>query len=215
MVCFNAALPQNRCDRNPRPRLEFPGIFELQACTVSAVRTPRVLGRQWRHWSACSRRDSTDWPRRHLSWHIALAEAGVIWKSPPAFRQKCQRTTVQTARVALTPEATVRRAPHGRHRVPQQPGASCLTSPRNCPHPQWVNFQSAPTSQSTRKSSQSGDVHIVRDGRPSGARRWAFDSGSTGSATARLRAAGTRPPSWRPRHESSRSPPVTARPLVV
>ena len=33
----------------------------------------------------------------------------------------------------------------------------------------------------------------VRDGRPSGARRWAFDSGSTRSATARPREAGTRP----------------------
>jgi len=33
----------------------------------------------------------------------------------------------------------------------------------------------------------------VRDGSPSGARRWAFDSGSTRSATARPRAAGTRP----------------------
>ena len=33
----------------------------------------------------------------------------------------------------------------------------------------------------------------VRDGRPSGARRWAFDSGSTRSATARPRRVGTRP----------------------
>ena len=33
----------------------------------------------------------------------------------------------------------------------------------------------------------------VRDGRPSGARRWAFDSGSTRSATARPCEAGTRP----------------------
>ena len=33
----------------------------------------------------------------------------------------------------------------------------------------------------------------VRDGSPTGARRWAFDSGSTRSATARPRAAGARP----------------------
>ena len=38
----------------------------------------------------------------------------------------------------------------------------------------------------------------VRDGSPTGARRWAFDSGSTRSATARPRAAGTRPDPRRP-----------------
>ena len=38
----------------------------------------------------------------------------------------------------------------------------------------------------------------MRDGSPSGARRWAFDSGSTRSATARPRAAGTRPGPSRP-----------------
>jgi len=38
----------------------------------------------------------------------------------------------------------------------------------------------------------------VRDGSPSGSTRWAFDSGSTRSATARPRAAGTRPGPQRP-----------------
>ena len=38
----------------------------------------------------------------------------------------------------------------------------------------------------------------VRDGNPSGSTRWAFDSGSTRSATARPRAAGTRPGPQRP-----------------
>ena len=43
----------------------------------------------------------------------------------------------------------------------------------------------------------------VRDGSPTGARRWAFDSGSTRSATARPRTAGTRPGPQRPGISSS------------
>lgn len=49
-----------------------------------------------------------------------------------------------------------------------------------------------PVSPSTTMTSQSGGVHIVRDGSPSGARR-RYPGDSTRSATARPRAAGRRP----------------------
>ena len=44
-----------------------------------------------------------------------------------------------------------------------------------------------------RDSAGNAGLTMLRDGSPTGARRWAFDSGSTRSATARPRAAGTRP----------------------
>ncbi len=59
-------------------------------------------------------------------------------------------------------------------------------------------------------SAGNAGLTVLREGwQPEGARRWAFDSGSTRSATARPRAAGTRPPTACPRSWSSQPPRTT------
>ena len=92
-----------------------------------------------------------------------------IWPAPHRAQRPASRSVRQAGLVHAQREGTRARAPRTR-----EIAAACFSRHRR------------------------PDRIRVRDGSPSGSTRWAFDSGSTRSATARPRAAGTRPGPQRP-----------------
>ncbi len=127
----------------------------------------------------CGRRDT-----KRSDWRGG--RAGPITSRHSAARHRAWRVTG----VTIWPACSERSAAQRTERRPVRQ-AGLVHVPVKEPRPAIPGHGNGPLLASP--PAQPAWPCCVRDGSPSGARRWAFDSGSTRSATARPRAAGTRP----------------------